>query len=193
MKYLSIAQKRQLGIAATAAFNRLASLDLLDLPAEVVTCTKTARMEFWRQRETASLLGVVSFSEVKNDDYLKLKSRFQQLSGELGKAYDTTLRDVRGDAATTEEGAPILRQIWWAAGQAGFKPAYVEVIARNKFGNSQISTLTLKQLEDLRNTIMNRMRAKQGKGDVDARNKKQRAQRQARSQSKPPGTSADPF
>jgi hypothetical protein len=160
MKPLSKSQLQQLGIAATAAFKRLDQLDLLELPADVATCSKSARMEFWRQRECASITPFCSFRDLTNDLYLKVKTHFEKIAGIESKA--------------SNESSHWLREMWQWAKQAGLGPGYIATVCKNRRFPTQLDQLDARQAKQLHDTIVNRARAKLGLGEVKNRNKKQR-------------------
>jgi hypothetical protein len=172
MKLLSLPQKTQLGIAANAAFTNLEALDLLDLPGEVQTCSKSKRVEFWRQREVMhSLAGTRSpaaesgsFRDMRNEDYKLVHDRFTKLAGGTPKA-----------KPSTPAGWGLLQQLMQTAAVAGLHENYVKAIAQNKYKTSDLTSLSEWQIKKLLFTINNRSSAKRGVGDTKSRNKSQRA------------------
>lgn len=169
MKLLSHSQLQQLGIAATAAFKVQAAHDLLDLPLDVQRCTKSAQIEFWRQRECASITGICSFRELDQRHYLAVRDYFQKLAGITPQP--SSFSHHPSDATANHW----LTEMWKWAAKAGLHPSYVAIIARNKFGHVNYEQLTLEQSKQLHDTLLNRARAKLGKGHTENRNKKQRA------------------
>jgi hypothetical protein len=166
---LSASQLQQLGIAATAAFKRLDGLDLLELPADVATCTKSERMTFWRQRECANVTGICSFRELDSKaHYVLVHDHFAKIAGLPLKGRDKS--------ATR---AALLREMWDMAREAGLGDGYIATICHaKKFGHANVEQLLDWQVEQLHHTIVNRARAKLGRGHTAARNKSQRQARE---------------
>lgn len=159
MKLLSKSQLQQLGIAATAAFKRMDELDLLELPADVKTCSKSARMEFWRQRECASITPFCSFRDLPNDLYKKVKEHFEKIAGK---------------APSASGGSHWLREMWQWANRAGLGAGYIFKVCQARRFPTQLDQLDERQAKQLHDTILNRARAKLGLGETENRNKKQR-------------------
>jgi hypothetical protein len=185
---LSTKQKRVLGMEATAAFNRLDKLDLIDLPAEVATCSKAARLEFWRHREVAAVTQrVCSFSDMSQGEYRPVLTHFQTLAGNMGKAYGTALREEVGAACHSAPGCEWVRDMHHWMAKAGYSEGYKVAIMRARFKTSDIADLNETQLKQLHDTIVNRCRQKLGLGEAWNRNKKQRGGPRVATSKRQPG------
>lgn len=160
MSALSLKQLKILGMEATLAFDLAEKHDALELPAEVMNCSKSARRDFWRQREAATITGFCSFKELNQSHYRPLLTHFQKLSGNTSGAFATALRDARDAAATTPAGAGLVRDLWHWASKAGLGRAYVTKVCQNKFGASNLDDLTMPELKQIHATIANRARKK---------------------------------
>lgn len=162
MSALSIKQLRILGIEATRAFDLASKHDVLELPGEVATCSKSAQRDFWRQRVCAEVTGFCSFKQVDQTHYRPLLSRFQALSGNTGAAFKTALREERGAAATTPAGAGLVRDLWHHAAKAGLGESYVAAIVKGKTRGqtSSLNDLNLSMLQQVHDTVLKRARAK---------------------------------
>jgi hypothetical protein len=184
---LTIKQKRILGIEATKAYDVEARAGRLQLPAEVATCSLTARREFWRHTVIAGVTRrVASASDMWQDEYLPVLREFQRLSGNSGKAYHTSVRQETGAACHCAPGCDWVRDMYHWMNQAGFKDGYVAVIMFAKFKTRDITRLSEGQLKQLHDTVVNRCRAKLKLGDTENRNKKQRKALPAGQASTPP-------
>lgn len=159
---LSTKQLRILGMEATQAFDLVAKHDALDLPAEVASCSKSAQRDFWRQRVCAEVTGFVSFKDLNQDHYRPLLSRFQALAGHSGAAFKTQLREERHTAATTPQGAGLLRDLWQHAAEAGLGAEYVKIIVRGKTRGqtSDVNELSMTMLQQVHDTVLKRARSK---------------------------------
>jgi hypothetical protein len=179
---LSYKQLKILGAEATKAFNLYESLDLLDLPAEVASYkAKKPRMDFWRHREVAKATQrVCSFKDMLQSEYRKVKTHFETLSGNLGKAYDTALRDEKDAACHRAPGCEWVRDMHHWMSKAGYSEGYKVTIMRSRFKTSDLADLSEEQLKQLHDTIVNRCRQKLGLGDSWNRNKKQRRKPQTK-------------
>jgi hypothetical protein len=172
MKLLSTSQKTQLGIAANAAYTNLEALDLLDLPGEVQTCSKSKRVEFWRQREVMHSLANTrspaaesgSFREMRNEDYKQVHDRFTKLAGGTPKA-----------KPSTPAGFGFLQQLMQAAAIAGLHENYVKKMAFSRYKTTDLTSLGEWQLKKLMFSVNNRSSAKRGVGSTKNRNKSQHA------------------
>lgn len=177
---LSTSQKTQLGIVSTAAYKHQLALGRVTVPGDMAKESKTAQMKFWIHQEiAASTKRVCTASDMVDDEYLSVKSHFQLLTGEAGKAYDTAHRDTQGAACHREPGCEYVRQIHHWLSKAGYAQGYMIAIMKAKFkGISEITRLNEWQLKQLHDTVVNRCRKKLNLGDDMNRNKKQRASRQ---------------
>lgn len=176
---LSRAQKTQIGIHATAAWQHQTALGAVDLPADMAGETKTARMKFWQHQIIADVTQrVCSASDMIDDEYLDVKAKFQSLSGESGKAYDTAHRSAQDAACHRSPGCEYVRDLNHWLAKAGYQSGYAIAIMKAKFrGITDYARLSEFQLKQLHDTIVNRCRQKLGLGEPDNRNKKQRAAR----------------
>lgn len=174
---LSTSQKTQLGIVSTAAYKHQLALGRVTVPGDMAKESKTAQMKFWIHQEiAASTKRVCTASDMVDDEYLSVKSHFQLLTGEAGKAFDTAHRDTQGAACHREPGCEYVRQMHHWLSKAGYAQGYMIAIMKAKFkGISEITRLNEWQLKQLHDTVVNRCRAKLGLGDDMNRNKKQRA------------------
>lgn len=172
---LSKLQLQQLGMAATAAYARQAALDLLDLPPDLDGATKTDRIKFWRQRECAALTGLCSFRDLDNRHYLTVKGHFEKLAGKNERAFSTALRAAADAACHRPPGCAWVREMNDWAARAGLAWAYIAAVMKSKFKTVDLTALDERQLKQLHDTILNRARAKLGRGDPARRNKKARA------------------
>lgn len=184
---LTIKQKRILGIEATKAYDVEAKAGRLQLPGEVATCSLTARREFWRHRVVAGITQrVASFNDMWQDDYLPVLCEFQRLSGNIGKAYKTSVRQEAGAACHCAPGCEYVRDMHQWLAKAGYRDGYATAIMFAKFKTRDITRLTESQLKQLHDTVVNRCRAKLKLGDTENRNKKQRKVLPAGQASTPP-------
>lgn len=173
---LSISQKQQLGIVSTAAWKRQSELNRIELPGDMATASKTARMKFWvHQQIAAKTQRVCTAADMIDDEYLAVRTHFEALADLTGRAFDTAHREAQGAACHREPGCAYVREMRSFMDLAGFSPGYMTVIMKAKFrGCSQLEKLTEYQLKQLHDTIVNRARAKLKKGETANRNKKQR-------------------
>jgi hypothetical protein len=177
---LSRAQERALHAEAGAAYRHLRELDLLDLPAEVLTRAASAQADWWRRRETLrwasrnrrhlewsalvspEQVDTLSWAALVDADYLPLLRYLQTLSGRLDRALSTAMRESAeedGAYGSTPEGAGWLRQLWHMASSAGLSEAYVRGICRAKNGGqTDLTQLTRTQLQHMLYTVTARAR-----------------------------------
>jgi len=194
---LSKSQKTQIGIASTAAWQALSGLGQIELPGDMAKESKTARMKFWVHQQISQITQrVCSASDMIDDEYLDVKSHFESLAGQAGKAFGTAHREAQGAACHRDPGCEYVRQIEYWMHEAGFKPGYMYAIMKGKFKHTDLTRLNERQLKQLHDTIVNRARAKLGLGDTQNRDKKQRVQRlrdqrQARQGQAPPEGQGD--
>lgn len=184
---LSRDQKTQIGIHATAAWKHQSALVAIELPADMAGECKTARMKFWQHQIIADVTQrVCSASDMIDDEYLNVKAKFQSLSGESGKAYDTAHRSAQDAACHRAPGCEYVRDLNHWLAKAGYKSGYAIAIMKAKFkGITEYTRLNEWQLKQLHDTVVNRCRAKLGLGEADHRNKKQTLARLAPPQSAP--------
>lgn len=178
---LSKSQKTQLGILGTAAWQRQLDLGQVQLPGDLATASKTARMKFWIHQVIGEVTQrVCTAADMVDDEYLPVKARLEVLAGQSGRGYDTAHREAQGAACHRDPGCAWVREMRQFMAQAGLNEAYLVAIMKGKFrGCSQIERLSEWQLKQLHDTIVNRCRAKLGKGSTQTRNQKQRRDRQA--------------
>ena len=81
---LSKPQVALLGALASEAFAFQDKHDLLDLPAEVASDTKTNRAKFWRQRVRAEVTGHTELSDCRQLHFRKLKGKLLELARRRG-------------------------------------------------------------------------------------------------------------
>lgn len=168
-------QKQVLAMEAAKAFAKLEKYGSLDLPAEVERSAKSVRQSVWRHQQTLLITQrVESFTQLKQSEYRPILEHFLTLSGELGKAFDTALREINDAACHRAPGCEWLRDLHHWANRAGLGEAYITTVSRSKFKTSRMEELSERQLEQLHDTIVNRARAKLGLGETAERNKKQR-------------------
>lgn len=175
MSTLSLKQKKILGIEAGKAFANLERHGLIELPADLRGCSKTARMDFWRQQQVAEVTQrVSSFCDAVQEEYRPLLAHFEQQAGKVAKAFDTQMKDVCDAACHREPGCAWVREMREWMAKAGYSAGYAAAIMRAKFKTTELSRLSERQLKQLHDTVVNRCRAKLGKGHAENRNKKQR-------------------
>ncbi|MFZ4764912.1 MAG: hypothetical protein ACOYMN_08140 [Roseimicrobium sp.] len=197
---MSPSQLQQLGIAATEAFAVMERHDLLELPREVMTESRTKRLDFWRRRQCAIITGKCSFRELTarqgRDEYRMVLLHFQTLSGNKA-AMRTAEREVAQAACHVSPGCEYVRQMHAALTEAKLQTGYLYAILENRFKAARLEDLSEAQLRELLYTVRNRCRAKLGVGNAADRNKRQRgdrqerqrqAQAQAETQAEPPQT-----
>jgi|GEM_PF-4678159 len=180
---MSPSQLQQLGIAATEAFAVMERHDLLELPREVMTESRTRRLDFWRRQQCAAVTGKCSFKELTarrgRDEYRMVLLHFQTLSGNKA-AMRTAEREVAQAACHASPGCEYVRQMHAALAEAVLQTGYLYAIVNNRFKASRLEDLSEAQLRELLYTVRNRCRAKLGVGDAARRNKRQRGDRQER-------------
>jgi hypothetical protein len=159
---LSKAQVALLGALASEAFAWQDKHDLLDLPAEVRSDTKTNRAKFWRQRVRAEVTGHTELSDCRQLHFRKLKGKLLELAGRAGEAYITNLREEQAAASTTPAGAALLREMWHIAAKAGLGAGYIKAMIK-KWGTSDVNDLTMTQLKGLIAQIRRRAASKAAK------------------------------
>ncbi|WP_395737434.1 hypothetical protein [Prosthecobacter sp.] len=178
---MSPEQLRQLGIAASAAARHQRSIGVLSaetLPPDMRTASKSAQDEFWRHQQVAAATQrVCSFKDMVQDEYRPVMQHFEALAGPDYKerAINSTVRTVENAACHRAPGCEYVRQMneWLAL--AGYKPGYAIAIMKGKFrGITDMRLLREHELKQLHDTVLNRCRAKLGKGDPDNRNKRAR-------------------
>lgn len=175
---ISHRQKQILAMEAADAFQRLDSLHGIIVPPEVERSARSVRMDYWRHQQTLEVTGrVESFTEVQQSEYRPLLEHFQKLSGKLGGAFNTALREIKNAAMHSAPGCEYVRDLWHWAGLAGLGADYVATVRRAKFQRRDMEQLTTAELKQLHDTIVNRARAKLEKGDPANRNKLQRRSR----------------
>jgi hypothetical protein len=160
---LSKAQVALLGALASEAFAWQDKHDLLDLPAEVRSDTKTNRAKFWRQRVRAEVTGHTELSDCRQLHFRKLKGKLLELAGRAGEAYETNLREEQAAASTTPAGAALLREMWHIAAKAGLGAGYIKAIISAKFKTGDVNELSMPQLKGLIAQIRRRAASKAAK------------------------------
>jgi hypothetical protein len=160
---LSKPQVALLGALASEAFAFQDKHDLLDLPAEVASDTKTNRAKFWRQRVRAEVTGHTELSDCRQLHFRKLKGKLLELAGRAGEAYETNLREEQAAASTTPAGAALLREMWHIAAKAGLGANYIKVMIKPKCHTSDVNDLTMDQLKGLIAQIRHRAASKAAK------------------------------
>lgn len=128
----------------------------------------------WRHEQCRRIAGV-SISEATNAHFKMLRSYGHDLCGDSGKAFADALRMPEEE---TEFWRAQVRAVIWKWSGAGITNDYATRIAADKFGGKTPDQLVPCELEQLRDTLNNRGRAKQeradGTFDGSRRNKKQR-------------------
>lgn len=178
---LSAKQIRQLGIVSSAAAKHQRALGVLTaeaLPADMRTASKTEQDKFWRHQQVALCTQrVCSFNDMINDEYRPMMQHFEALAGPDYKerAVASTVRTVENAACHRVPGCEWVRDMYHWLAKAEYKEGYAIAIMKAKFrGITDIRLLREHELKQLHDTVVNRCRAKLGKGDPDNRNKKER-------------------
>lgn len=178
---LSAKQIRQLGIVSSAAAKHQRSLGVLTaeaLPADMRTVSKTEQDKFWRHQQVALCTQrVCSFNDMINDEWRPMMQHFEALAGPDYKerAVASTVRTVENAACHRVPGCEYVRDMHHWLAKAQYKEGYAIAVMRAKFrGITDIRLLREHELKQLHDTVVNRCRAKLGKGDPDSRNKKER-------------------
>jgi len=122
---LSKDQKRILGIEAVKAFEVERAAGRLHLPPDVATVSKTAQAKFWKEQVIARITQrVVSTNDVWQDEYLDVKREFERLSGNIGKAYTTSVRKETDAACHRAPGCEYVRDMHHWLAKADYKAGY---------------------------------------------------------------------
>lgn len=176
-------QKQVLAMEAAKAFAKLEKYGSLDLPAEIERSAKSVRQSVWRHQQTLLITQrVESFTLLKQSEYRPMLEHFQTLSGDLGPAFDTALREIKDAACHRAPGCEWVRDLHHWATRAGLGEPYIRTISMAKFKTSRMEELSERQLKQLHDTIVNRARDKLDLGEKSERNKSQRKSRKAAAQ-----------
>jgi hypothetical protein len=179
---LKPAEIKPLIMAARAAFDRQSELGLVgdDFNA-------------WRHEQVLEVTGKPGLSSCHHGDYRPLMAHFKILSGDDASAFEDLMHTGPATGSpgdSHEERRIIAHHIVEAIGrhQAGggkIGPGYVVAIARHKtrrpdltlpgdFQAALADRCIVKQLDQIRSTVINRIDAAEGRGDTKKRNRSQR-------------------
>lgn len=182
---LKPAEIKPLILAAKTAYDRQADAGLLD-PSET--------FDDWRHAQCVAAVGKPGFTACHHDDFQPLLAHFYTLSADTEKAYEAAMKtgkptDHAAPGDTWEIRRNFARQIAGAItrhGALGGKigVGYVVTLARHKtrrptltLGTDWEAGLVLRctadQLAQIRDTILNRLAAAEGRGITTTRNKLQ--------------------
>lgn len=194
---MSLAQLKQLGIAASAAVAHQRGLGAFVMPPDMLKASKSAQNDFWRHQQVAlATQRVCSFKDMVQDEYQPVMQHLEALAGPGYKtrAVNSTVRVVEDAACHRAPGCEYVRDMYFWLSKAGYKEGYAIAIMKNKFGGiTDLRLLREYQLKQLHDTVVNRCRAKLGVGDADSRNKKERGisspQKDAKSEPQKPASS----
>ncbi len=158
--------------------------------------TDGLKFDAWRKREVMAAVGKDGLTACSNSDFLGVKGHFQTLAGDLAGAFDSALKsgkptDHAAPGDTTEARRQLVHTIatrleGHIAAGGTINVGYVVHLARQKtrrrdltLGTDWKSGLaercTVQQLTQIRDTLINRINAADGKGDPATRNKSQKS------------------
>ena len=182
---------------AKKAYDHLAPLDLVD----------GLKAEAWRRKIQLEAVGKESLTDCQRDDWRPLAAAFYELLGwshrafimwmttgkvsdnadagdthesreELGSAITRLLVEHGRVVTAPRDNAELERALHARKGGGAIGYYYVEAIARAKFRGRGMEQLDTAELRQMRDTIKNRIAAREGVGSAKARNKSQRAKTQ---------------
>ncbi len=186
---LKPAEIKPLVMAARKAFDIQRDLGNLDVGETFDT---------WRHAQCLAAVGQPGITACSHEDYRPLLAHFQTLAGADVAAFNSHMAAGRASSANGDTREARRHLAWLIAGAiAGQKPVagsdpispgYILTIVRHKtrrpnltFGSDWQASLadrcTVHQLTQIRDTIVNRIAAREGRGTSATRNKSQRSSR----------------
>lgn len=198
---MSPKQLKQLGIAASAAVAYQRNLGEIqrEMPADMLTASKSAQNDFWRHQQVAlATQRVCSFRDMVQKEYKPVLQHFEALAGPTLKqrAVNHTCDVIEAPACQRDPGCEFVRDMYFWMAKAGYSDGYIIPIMKGKFrGITDLRLLNAGQLKQLHDTVVNNARHKLGLGDPDSRRKLERGitspQKDAKAEAKTPSPISD--
>lgn len=198
---LTVAQKKTLSIKARQAYDFQDNLGLIDIEAD----TATARHKAWKAAQLMEAVGQTTLLDCTNSDFRPIENHFNALMGKVSKKKTGPVnrRGKKPDKSDTHESRQEVRALIiqaledharkvmhpvtaedkrcseCALEKGGIITAkYVEALAAGKFRNKRLRDLTTHDLRQLHYTVVNRITAREGRGQTRNRNKSQRRKKE---------------